>query len=305
MTIDCVRSVLSDIGDLDIHIVVVDNASGDGSDKEIEDWIASQQHNIPVTLVRSTDNSGFSGGHNLGMSVFDADYFLILNSDALLRPGFFKAILPVVDESEKVGLFAPQIIDQEGTPETSCFRFASPQSEFIRSACTGFVTRVLKSHEVALGPYPDSREIEWASFACILLKAQMVEEIGFMDQGYFLYFEDSEYALRAQRNGWGIEQVVDAKAVHFRGGSGPVKSLAKAKKRLPPYYYASRTRFFYQRYGAFGLLLANLAYILGRFVAQFRRLVGKPVYKMAQSEIKDIWLNFFDPLGPHPRSWSK
>ena len=302
LTLQCVRSVLGDMDGIDGRVVVVDNLSGDGSAEAIEAWIA-ETGDPRVTLVRSETNSGFSGGHNQGIAAAEADHYLVLNSDALLRPGFLGSILAAADAHPEAGFIAPRLAWEDGAPQVSCFRFPGPASELIRGANTAQVTRALKRREVALGTDPDPAEIEWASFACILLRAEMVREIGPMDEGYFLYFEDAEYCLRGRRAGWGIVHAPRAVAVHFRGGSGPVKALAKAKKRMPAYYYASRTRFLYQAHGRAGLLAANAAWLLGRAIAQVRRLFGKPVYAMAETEMRDIWINATTPLGPRRAPW--
>ena len=204
LTLQCVRSVLDDIGGIDARIIVVDNCSNDGSAEDIEAWIAAQPEGTPVELVRSPTNSGFSGGHNQGIAACEAEFYLVLNSDALLRPGFCQAILDAADAQPAAGIFAPRIEGEDGVAQASCFRFPGPLSELIRGANSGPVTRMFKRHEVSLGPEPDPALIEWASFACILLRAEMVRQIGPMDEGYFLYFEDAEYCLRAHRAGWGI-----------------------------------------------------------------------------------------------------
>ncbi len=126
----------------------------------------------------------------------------------------------------------------------------------------------------------------------------MVRQIGPMDEGYFLYFEDAAYCLQARRAGWQIMHEPRAVAVHFRGGSGPVKALAKARRRLPPYYYASRTRFFRQAYGILGPVLANLMWGTGRLIAQTRRLTGRSVPPASALEARDIWTNARHHLGP-------
>jgi N-acetylglucosaminyl-diphospho-decaprenol L-rhamnosyltransferase len=298
MTIACVTSVLADIGDLDAQVVVVDNASGDGSADQIADWIAAQPAGTPVRLVRSERNTGFSGGHNLGMAAVRAGHYLILNSDALLRPRFLAHILAAADANPRAGLVAPQIETDDGDIQISCFRFHSPASELIRGAASGPVTRVLQRHVVALPPRADPEAVEWASFACILLRGEMVDQIGPMDEGYFLYFEDAAYCLTARRAGWGIVQERRAVAVHYKGGSGPVEALGAARKRLPAYYYSARTRFFYQAHGHMGLLLANLMWLSGRGLAHLRRFAGKPVPKAMDAETQDLWTNFMRPLGP-------
>jgi hypothetical protein len=302
MTIAAVASVLAALGDREALVVVVDNASGDGSAEEIAAWIAAEG-DARVRLVRSATNSGFSGGHNQGMAAApEAEFYLVLNSDALLRPGFFEAILAAADAHPKAGLIAARLEWEDGTPQQSCFRFAGPWSELIRAAASGPVTKLLSRHVVALDLPPDPAKIEWASFACILLRGEMVRAIGPMDEGYFLYFEDAEYALRARRAGWGVVYAPAARAVHFRGGSGPVKEMQAAKKRMPAYYWRSRTRFLRQAHGPLGPLLGNLAWGLGRGVAQTRRLVIKPVPRAHEAEWRDIWTNIFSPLAPAPET---
>lgn len=298
LTLDCLRSVLADIGDLDLRVVVVDNASGDGSAEMIADWIAAQPPGTPVTLVRSATNSGFSGGHNQGIAAVPAEHYLVLNSDAVLRPGFLRAILAAADAEPAAGLVAPRIETEGGEAQISCFRFHGPASELIRGAASDPVSRFLAWRDVPLAHPVQADEIEWASFACILLRGEMVRQIGPMDEGYFLYFEDAEYCLRARRAGWRIAFAPEAVAVHFRGGSGPVKSLSKERRRLPAYYYASRTRFLYQAHGWAGLLAANLAWGLGRLIARVRPLFGRPVPAAVACEGRDIWTNILRPLGP-------
>jgi GT2 family glycosyltransferase len=227
-----------------------------------------------------------------------ADFYLILNSDALLRPDFFDQLLPVAVANPETGLFAPRLEDEDTTPQISCFRFMGPASELMRAAQTGPLTSLLRRHVVALGLSPAAAEIEWASFACILLRGEMVRQIGPMDEGYFLYYEDSEYGLRARRRGWGVRFVPEARAVHFRGGSGPVKKMQAARKRLPAYFWRSRTRFLRQAYGPFGPLAGNLAWLTGRGIACLRLLTGRGIPQVQDKEWRDIWTGFLNPLKP-------
>ena len=298
LTIAAVASVLDDLGQREARVVVVDNASGDGSAEAIAAWI-TERGDGRVQLVRSATNSGFSGGHNQGMAAAPrADFYLILNSDAVLRPGFFDAILAAAKAHPKAGLIAPRLEDEDTTVQTSCFRFASPASELIRGAGSGPVTKLFAHRVVALELPPDPDKIDWASFACILLRGETLRTVGPMDEGYFLYYEDSEYALRAGRAGWSVVYAPEARAVHYRGGSGPVKAMQKAKKRLPAYFWRSRARFLRQAHGPMGPFLGNLAWGLGRAIAQTRRLMGKPVPPAHEGEWRDIWTNLTTPLAP-------
>lgn len=302
LTIAAAQSVLDDLDARDASVIIVDNASGDGSAEEISTWI-SETRDVRLRLVNSKTNSGFSGGHNQAMAAApEADFYLVLNSDALLRPGFFDAILSTAEANPNVGLFAPQLEWDDGEVQPSCFRFPGPASEMMRAARTGPLERLFRARATTLPLPPDPDGIEWASFACILLRGDMVRAIGPMDEGYFLYFEDSEYALRARRAGWSVMHVPKARAVHFRGGSGPVKAMQAARKRLPPYYWRSRARFLRQAHGVLGPLAGNLAWMIGRGVAQARRLAGRGVPSAHDGEWRDIWTNFLTPLRPDRES---
>ena len=296
LTLQCVQSVLDDFEGLRGEVVIIDNLSDDGSVEQIEAWLAAQPEGTPVRFVKSPINSGFSGGNNQGFAAVDAAYYLVLNSDALLKRGFFKAILAAARANPEAGFVAPRIDYDEGGVQNSCFRFHSPQSEFMRALRIGVVARAMARYDVTLGPDPDPAKIEWASFACLLLSGEMIDQIGPMDEGYFLYFEDAEYCLRAQRAGWHVAYAPEARAVHFRGGSGPVKSLQKARAELPLYYYVSRSRFLYQAHGRMGLLAANLLWHLGRGLKHLTRLLGRKVEPMPAREGRHIWTNFTNPL---------
>ncbi|MEM9759769.1 MAG: glycosyltransferase family 2 protein [Pseudomonadota bacterium] len=282
----------------DAAVTIVDNASGDGSAEAITDWIAAAPRSIPVALIRFPRNTGFSGGHNQGMAAQPgARFHLILNSDALVRPGALDALLAAAEANPKAGLIAPRLEWEDGEIQTSAFRKHSPFSELIRGAVTGPVTTLLHRWDVPLPPPTDPKEVDWVSFACVLLRAEALKDVGHMDEGYFLYFEDADYCHRLSQAGWEIAFAPEARIVHLRGGSAPVKSLAAARKRLPAYWYASRTRLLYRLHGHTGLLAANLLWHLGRGIAQLRRLFGKPVPQAVDGEWRDIWINFLDPLG--------
>jgi len=103
--------------------------------------------------------------------------------------------------------------------------------------------------------------------------------------------------MSARKMGWKVIYVTGARAVHHRGGSAPVKSLSSIKKRLPAYYYASRTRLFYKAYGRRGLLAANVLWTLGECVSWIRRVFGSSTPGPHEKELFDIWINFLTPLG--------
>lgn len=297
MTIECAKSALPAMEGLNAHLVIVDNFSDDGSVEKLQEWRDTLPDDAPVSLIFSPENTGFCGGHNLGIQAGKADYYFLLNSDALVKPDALKVLLKAPSQHPDCGLFAPRLEYEDGKPQISAFRFFSPISELIRGAASEPVTRLLKRYDVPLGIDPEVSDVEWVSFAAILIRHEVIESVGELDEGYFLYFDDVDYCYAARKQGWRIALIPDARIVHFRGGSAPVKSLSARKKRLPAYYYASRTRFLSKAYGRGGLLLANIFWCAGRAAANLRRFLGKPVPSTPEHEIRDIWINFFTPYG--------
>lgn len=299
ITLRCVRSVLHDLlrtPELDGQVVVVDNDSGDRSVERLSAGFAAFEAGDRVTLVCSSSNSGFAGGHNQAMREHEAEFYLILNSDAELRPGCLRALLDAASARPDAGLLAPRLEWEDGTTQISAFRFPTVWSEVIRGAGTRQVTSILSRFDVPLGLSPDPASVEWVSFAAVLLRAEMVHSVGLMDEGYFLYFEDIDYCWRARQDGWPIALVPRARVTHHRSGSGPV-ARTSGHDRLPAYYYAARSRFFGKKLGRGGPLAANLGWLFGRLAASSRPLLGRRIPAAYRAEVRDIWTNCLTPFG--------
>jgi len=297
LLINCLESLLPEIEDLALKVVIVDNASEDGSVEFIQNWISNQNSTNVVQLLISSENFGFSGGNNIGIKAVKADYYLLLNSDTLVRPGAISLLLEAAKQDKSLGLISPRLEWLDARPQESCFRFHTPISQMISSANTGLITKLFSKFDVPYAVTEQPRLYDWTSFACVLVRAEVFKDIGLMDDGYFMYFEDVAFAYQAQQAGWKVLNVPDAHVVHLRGGSSSVKSQAKQRKRLPRYYYESRARFFYQVYGHSGLLMANIFWALGYGVSLFRSLLSssfKP--NISAYQWRDIWINFSQPL---------
>ena len=155
---------------------------------------------------------------------------------------------------------------------------------------------MLSRYIVALPVQTQIARPEWTSFACVLVRDEVFQQVGLLDDGYFMYFEDVEFCHRARKVGWEIVHDPAARVVHLRGGSSPVKEQARLKKRVPRYFYESRTRYFYQTYGWLGLTSANLLWWMGRMVSGTRQLLGRPDKAAIEGQWKDIWTNWRHPL---------
>ncbi len=288
LTIGCLETAVADANPETDRVVVVDNASGDESALRIEGHIREQAW-AHVALVRSPRNGGFAAGNNVGVRHVRASRYLLLNSDARVRPGAIDILCEALDAQPDAGLVSPRLEGEDGEAQISCFRFHSPASEVIAGSATGPIRRLLARWDVPLPLADEPIEPEWTSFAAVMVRRPVFDAIGLLDEGFFMYYEDSEFCWRARRAGWNVRHEPRARVVHLRGGSSPVKALTAARKRRPRYYYASRRRFFRQCYGPAGPLAANLCWTLGRLVAWVREtFFGKPPHTV-EHELLDVW----------------
>ncbi len=299
LTINCLASLIPQLDDVHSKVIVVDNASTDSSSREIADWITENSHTDIVDLVLSPTNLGFSGGNNLGLKHCKASYYLLLNSDTILRENAIAALLTRGDSSADIGLVSPRLEWPDGSPQKSCFRCFTPISELIEAARTRPITRFFQRYDVPLPVLDTPSYPEWTSFACVLIKAKVFEDIGPMDAGYFMYFEDASFCCLARTNGWSIVNEPAARVIHLRGGSSSVKRRAAARERLPRYYYVSRSRYYYTQFGRAGLTTANLLWWIGRSISKIREWAGRSDRHVCQSQWRDIWINWRDPTRPY------
>jgi N-acetylglucosaminyl-diphospho-decaprenol L-rhamnosyltransferase len=305
MTLDCLASLEPQMRRFpDSHVVLVDSASGDGSAEVFEREKSAREWNSWLSNIRLAENRGFSAGNNAGIAFADRigrfDAYLLLNSDTLVRAGALEALGTVLESDASVGLVGPRLEWGDGGLQVSCFRKISPISELLSAAKTGPVTRLFSGGEVAIfdppsgevvnGVVGDGRpEMDWISFACVLIRRDVVSQIGPMDEGFFMYFEDVDYCLRARQAGWRIAYAPSARVVHLRGGRTPESFAVEELRRRPAYYYQSRARYLAKYYGRTGPWRANLCWHIGRSVSLAREAVGNKAPHTSFREGADIW----------------
>lgn len=306
LTMAVLESLEGEIDPLNMQVVLIENGSQDNSKEILTQWIEDHQADSWIRLIHIDKNKGFSGGNNTGINEVEATYYLLLNSDTIIRKGAISSLLKTARLNSDAGLISPRLESKDGTPQESCFRFHSPISELLYSAKTSFLTNIFAKYVIAYPVKHIADHYQWTSFACVLIKAEVIDQIGFLDEGFFMYFEDVEFSHRAFKAGWHILNQPEARVAHLRGGSSPLKSLINQRKRLPLYFYESRTRYFYMIYGRSGLLAANLFWSAGAVIAFSRRLVSKKYQSnVAEKQWLDIWINFLNPLKPytHPDNY--
>lgn len=296
----CLETLVGEVDPEKDRVLVVDNCSGDGSAKQIAGDIAERGWSDWAELVESPNNRGFSAGNNYGISQVKAEAYLLLNSDTLVRPGAIAELYRVMKENPKTGIVSPRLEWPDGEPQISCFRDFTPLSQLIHSAATGPVTKLLSNYDIPIPLDPKPSNPPWTSFAAVLIRGEALREVGLLDEGYFMYYEDADYCRRVRQAGWAILNWPDAHIVHLRGGSSDVKADTEARRRRKRYYYAARNRYLAKFHNFGGMLLSNLCWELGRVISLVREGLGHRESHLCSHEAKDIWINWRKPLtGKH------
>ena len=208
------------------HIIVQDNGSQDG----VERITSLYPH---VLLTKNYANLGFAKAVNRGLRQSRAPYVVLLNPDACVASDFLATALQFMAENDDVGIMGPRILDPDGTIQDSARSFPDPLTGlFGRSSLLSkwFPNNVLTRRNLLTRACDGSTpmEVDWVSGACMVVRKKAVEEIGAMDERFFLYWEDADWCRRMWRVGWKVVYFPGASVVHVAGGSSdrvPTRAL--------------------------------------------------------------------------------
>lgn len=270
-----------DVEGIDVSLIVVNNDKSTHFEKK--DF--PSKHIIKI--INNIVNSGFTGGNNVGIKealAFDVDYILLLNNDTIVHKNFLKELIGILDSDEKIGVVAPKIYFAKGH-EFHKDRYTQEELGHVFWYAGGITDweNVLGKHRgvdaVDIGQYDKIEETDFASGCCFLMRSTLVEQIGFFDQRYFLYYEDSDFNQRVKKKGYKIMYVPKSVIWHKNAGStgGSGSSLQD--------YFISRNRLL------FGITYAPVRAKLALLKEGIRLLhTGRPWQKKA---VQDFFLHQF------------
>jgi N-acetylglucosaminyl-diphospho-decaprenol L-rhamnosyltransferase len=279
MTLRAAEAALTAQSGLDAALVIVDNDSGDGSFEALSQAVAARGWELgphPLRVVQSGRNGGFGAGNNFGMKLAmpdgrPPDFYYILNSDAFPEPAAIKALYDHLMTHPETGFAGSYIYGEDGTPHRTAFRFPSISSEFEAQIRFGPVSRILQQSIVAQ-PIPEATQsVDWLAGASLMMRAEVIESIGFFDETFFLYFEETDLCRRAALAGWCTDFVKESRVMHI----GSVSTGLREWQRIPQFWLDSRLHYFLKNHGVAYTTAATLALLAGGLLWRARLLIQR------------------------------
>jgi N-acetylglucosaminyl-diphospho-decaprenol L-rhamnosyltransferase len=212
----CLDSLERRRGDVETEVLVIDNASNDGSE-----LAAEGRHG--VRLVRNDANRFLSPAWNQGAAMTEAPFLLFLNPDTEWWGGTLADLVRVAREHPRAGIVGPKILDPDGRVYPSGRRFPSVLDAAMHALLSPFTrrSRFTRRYEMEGWDRTTQREVDWVSGCCMLMPRVAFEEVGRFDEGFPLYAEELDIATRLQGHGWRVLFTPDAEVLHEVGVSTP------------------------------------------------------------------------------------
>ncbi|HET6455973.1 MAG TPA: glycosyltransferase family 2 protein [Armatimonadota bacterium] len=267
----CLTSIKASTAGLNYEIIVVDNASTDGSPEMVE------EKHPDVMLIRNRVNLGFASACNAAFKRSTGRYFCLLNSDTIVLKDSLAHFFEFMESHPDAGAAGCKLLNGDGTLQRSCSCFPSVMTELFDALYLSKLfprNRVFGCYSMSYWDFDDVREVDFVGGSCMMVRREAVEEVGLLDETYFMYTEEADWCYRMWDSGWKVYYYPGAQIIHLGG-----ESAKRFGDDMRLYLYLSRNKFIRKykgRMAAFvhrGIIITGA---LGRLAAYgIKRLIGR------------------------------
>ena len=233
----------------------IDNASSDGSPEMVESEFPE------VVLVRNPINLGFAGACNIGFKHSQGRYYLLLNSDTIVLRDSMAEMARFMDEHPEVGISGCRLLNPDGTLQRSCSTFPGLLTEMIDSLYLSKLfpsSRVFGGYAMTWCEFDRTMEVDFVGGSCMIVRRDAVEEVGLLDESYFMYTEEADWCYRMWDMGWSVMFYPGAEVIHLGGRSARVYG-----SDMLLHLYVSRNKFVRKHQGRVMAVFHRLAVATG------------------------------------------
>lgn len=276
-----------------LEVAVVENASGDDSATSLRAELERLGMSDWARVIESERNLGFAGGNNLalrealdGQQEYDA--YLLVNPDVELYGGALHEMLQLQAREPRAALIGPATELQRGKLSPNSFRYPCLINAFSGGIQLGFIHRLFSRWDPREAPRATDHKADWISGGCMLIRSEVLKEIGVFDEEFFLYFEEVDLCLRARTAGHECWYAHEAKIFHDAGAATGMRHETARSKRMPEWWFQSRRHYLKKHHGSLYLLSCDLAFLFGRST---KRLIQ--FFTLSQTEDPERFLSDF------------
>lgn len=232
LVLDCLASIEDAKLGISYEVILVDNGSADFT-------VEAVARQFPATrIVALPKNIGFGAGNNRGLEVMHGRHAVLLNSDTIVLPGGLEACVRYLDENPGVGAVGPQLLNPDRSKQNCIHNSPNLLSEIVGQS---LLRRLMpQRYPSKLVDYDGPVEVEAVLGACLFTRAEVIAQVGMIDEGYFFFLEETDWCHRMRAAGWTIAHLPDAFVIHLYGES--TKKKTPLRTRIE--YYRSRYLFF-------------------------------------------------------------
>ena len=242
----CLCALEREINKSDCEVFLVDNASADGSAEMVA-------RDFPwVGLIANNENLGFAAANNQAIAKCKGNYILLLNPDTEVRPGAIKTLLEFFKNHQRAGVVAPQLLNTDRSIQRSCRRF--PTFNGMLFELLGFSKLfpdkpMFREYKMLDWNHDDEREVDQPEGACLMIRREVIDEVGTLDEGFFMLFEEVDWCYRVKQHNWQIWFTPGAQVVHHYG-----QSIKQVKARMILSSHRGLYRFWKKHYRKWSLV---------------------------------------------------
>ena len=238
LTLQCLDSLARSAGSYTLSVWVVDNASHDDSIENIK------IHHPEVNIIENSENRGFAAANNQGIQVSSGRYVLLLNTDTIAHPEAIAKLIAFADTHKRAGMVGPMLLN----PDKSYQGSFAPQPTIVSEllSATGLGVRLFGRWFPNYGPKQATRtqQAGYIQGACMLVRRETIEQVGLLDEHYFMYSEEPDWCKRMNQAGWEVWYTPDAQITHYGG-----QSTQQRRFEMLVILYRSKVRFFMKHRG--------------------------------------------------------
>ena len=258
---NCLASIYSTARDISFEIIVVDNNSSDGSVEMVREEFPG------IILISNTENLGFAKANNQAYEKASGRYFLILNSDTIVKPEALETMVRFMDSHPEAAALGPRLIYEDGSLQPSCRAFPDLLTAFFQMSYLEKIfpkNKFIGKYLMGYWNHDDLREVDQPMGACLMFRKKALEEVGILDEQFFMYFEEVDLCFRIKKSGWKIYFIPDAQVIHLEN-----KSSDMVWDKAHIYFFESMVKYFRKNLGNLKTFILKIIILKGIFIRFF------------------------------------